>query len=270
MALPELSPERDITLTASDFPIAVNGDLKQQHDRVAEKLGLQPPPDLSNNLAVICGRTLEQPILDYMERTSGHAITERQRWMRHPTRRGIGCTLDGYRAHDDAVVEVKVLTVFREYRDIMDWYGPQLLCQMRCRGASRGVLAVLQDNSRLTEHELIVTAEYAAEVWARIGTFQHYLDTFTLPELPPPPQLIAPELWRTVDLATDQTNWGPTMIPTLRLWSDTKLTAEQHDMTKKVIKELLPDDVGTVLFGDITVKRDKRGAVTIRQKELKL
>lgn len=231
------------------------------------------PPDFENVLPVICGRVLEQPLLDYMERVRGHAITERQRWMRHPSLPGIGCTLDGYRAHDDAVIEVKVLSVRRERRDFMSWYAPQVLVQMRCRQASRGILAVLQDNNTLTEHELIVTEKWESEVWHRIGVFRNYLDTFTLPEMPPPPQLVAPELWRTIDLTSPEErdlNLAGAIIPTLRLWQETKPTADQHEEAKRYVKEVLPDDVGTVLFGDITIKRAKNNAITIRQKEFKL
>jgi len=261
--MPELSPLRELMTTASQAPIIINGDAEQLQQLWEERVGLRPPKDFSRNIAVQRGIHDEPFILNWLERD--HPITERGTFLKHPTLPSISCTLDGYRAFDDAVIEAKCQSAWRKLPEILAWYTPQVLVQMRCRGAGRGVLAVLQDD--LTELDVYVTEPYEREMWARLAAFQLCVQTMTEPMAKAP--LVPPELWKTIDLSTVHPlpNWGPGMIEDMRLWSETRRATALHDMAKKRIKEMLPPDVGTILYGGLNVKRAKNGAVTIREQD---
>ena len=259
----ELSPKREFKTTGSQAPVIVNGTADQLYELWEERCGRRPPKDFSRNIQVQRGRHDEPFILSWSEMINGHEITERQRYIEHPTLPSIACTIDGYRAFDDAVYEAKCLSPFRRLEDVIAYYTPQVLVQQRCRGAARGILAVLQDG--LEEVEIYVDEAYESEMWARLAAFQLCVDLMQPPSVKP--ELVPPELWRTVNLATENPNWGPDMRSEMRMWADTREAARMHQKAKDSIKELLPPDVGTVLFGHLNVKRDKRGAVTVREKE---
>ncbi len=268
MSEAHLDPAREQYVTAS-AATRVCGTEQERYAQWQIDIGEIAPPDLSMNLPVQLGKHCEAFILRWLEQSTGHAITERQRFIVHD-KLPFAATLDGYRAHDDAVIEAKVCNPFTDRRDIIIKYTPQVLVQMRCRKASRGILAVLQGIT-LQEYEIAVDASYEHEVFERLFAFYRCVRSLTPPsKLPEAKQLIPPELWRTVDLATavPLPNWGMPMIQRLRLWSDTKEAARLHDQSKRDVKDLLPDDCGTVLFGDMSVRRSKTGAVTIREREV--
>jgi hypothetical protein len=191
-------------------------------------------------------------------------ITERQSYIDHPTLPWCGCTLDGYRAFDDAVIEAKTLNPWGDRDENIYKYTPQVLVQMRCRGASRGILAMLRGFS-LEQVEVYIDEDYEREVWARLAAFQLCVDMQSPPDTRP--ILLPPEQWRTIDLQTENPNWGPDMRHELRMWADTHESARMHQKAKDSIKELLPPDVGTVLLDRLSVKRSKSNAITIRERQ---
>ena len=263
-----LSPLRELRTTASQAPVIVNGSAGELMALWQERIGEVAPPDFTHDLPVQLGKHLEPFLLDWMEQESGHPITERQSFIEHPMLPKLGATLDGYRAFDDATIELKVLSPWRKRLEIVQWYAPQVLVQMCCRRCARGVLAVLQGNAAIVEHditELVTDEKYRREVFERLVAFQLCVDTMTPPV--PLPQLVPPEEWRTVDLshATPLPNWGLPMIESLRTWSDTRGAAKLHQLAREDVKELLPPDVGRVLFGATTVHRARNGAVSIRE-----
>jgi hypothetical protein len=262
--MPELSPLRELMTTASQWPIIVNGSGEALYRLYQERIGELPPQDFSNNIAVQRGIHDEPFILNWLEHIHGVSVTERGTFHKHPTL-PYSCTVDGLIGEWNAVVEAKCQSAFRRIEDVLAYYTPQVLCQMRCLGVERGILAVLQDD--LTELEVMVDEDYEREVFARVAAFQLCVQTFTPPMKLP--DLVPPELWRTVDLGTVHPlpNWGPEMIENMRNWADTRNAARLHEDAKKTIKGLLPPDVGTILYGGLNVKRAKNGAVTIREKD---
>lgn len=261
-----LSPEREFRTTASQAPIIIGGTAEQLINLWEERIGRKPPADLSNVLPVQLGKHNEPFVLNWCERISKHELTERQRFIIHPTAPDYACTLDAYRPFDDAVVEAKFVNPYGDREKTVAWYTPQVLVQMRCRGATRGVLAVMRGFT-FEEIEIAIDEVYELEMWERLADFQACCADMREP-IPREP-LTPPEQWRTINLATmsPMPNWGMDMIQCMRLWSDTREAVVLHENSKQGIKELLPEDVGKVIYGDTTVSRAKNRAVTIRQKE---
>jgi hypothetical protein len=221
---------------------------------------LEPEPE---NWAMHCGSILEREMLDWQANVTGHEITRRGEVVH--LHEHMFCTLDGYRAHDDAVIECKFLGPWRQKEEYLPWYYPQVIFQMICTGARNGVLLVAQGTSDPVEHEIIFDQAYADEMMARAAALLLCIRTLT-PPVPLPP-VIPPEKWRTVDLSIEQTNWGSELLGHLEMYEATRMEAEMHDEASKAAKELVPPDVGKVIAPTHHISRNKKGALTIYRRK---
>jgi YqaJ-like recombinase protein len=269
MLTAEQQLKRQFKITASMLPILMSGDeaalLKLYREEQGD-LEREPP-----NYAMQLGAYIEPFMLDYLQTNTGHAITRRGEVIDHPTVPEFCCTLDGYRSHDDAIIENKFLGSFRNKEEFVPYYYPQALAQMRCVGASRGIIHVGRGTNEPEEFDITpkpddpIAAAYEAEMWTRVEAFRQCLRTFTPPV--PMPKVIAPEFWRTVDLSVEPIpNWGHIMLPTLQIYEETREAAEEHERAGKEARAMVPDDVSVVLAPEHRLARDKRGVVSIKRR----
>src|SRR4029077_1077292 len=209
------------------------------------------------------GSFLETFILDWHERATQHALTERGRVVEHPGLPYVAATLDCYRAHDDCTLDVKVCNSWQHLDDIINRYAPQCLVQRACRQATRCGFLIMHGTAEPREIEVKVPADYEREMWLRITSFWMCVEALTPPV--PLPKVTLPSEWRTVDLNQDEKpNWGAAMIPALQAWMETKFDADRNAEAADAAKKLMPDDVGLVRFNNLTVKRDRRGYLSIK------
>jgi hypothetical protein len=270
MLSPEQLARKQFKLSASMLPILMRGDEAALLKLYCEEIGEteREPPTYAMQL----GSFIEPFLLDFQQTKTGHPITRRGEVIDHPTVPEFCCTLDGYRAHDDAVVESKFLAPWRHKEEFVGWYYPQALAQMRCVGAAHGVVLVGQGTNEPVEYDITPKPDdqkaiaYEAEMWERVEAFRLCLRTFTPPV--PMPRLVPPELWRTVDLtkADPMPNWGTVMLPTLEVYEDTRDAAEAHEQAGKDARALVPDDVSIVLTGAHRLSRNKNGVVSIKRR----
>jgi YqaJ-like recombinase protein len=261
--------QRQFKVTASMLPILMHGDEAALLRLYCEEIGEteREPPTYAMQL----GSHVEPFMLDYLEASTGHAITRRGEVVDHPTIPEFCCTLDGYRSFDDAIIENKFLAPFQHREQFIPYYFPQALAQMRCTGASRMILYVGRGTNEPDEFDITpkpldpVAVAYEAEMWARVEAFRLCLRTFTPPV--PMPRVIPPELYRTIDLSQDpMPNWGHIMIPTLQIYEATRSAAEEHERSGKEARSLVPDDVAVVLTPEHRLSRNKKGTVAIRRR----
>lgn len=256
-------------ITASMLPMLMNGDeaviLRLYREEMGE-LEREPP-----NYAMQLGSFVEPFILDYHSDVTGHPITQRGEVIDHPSVPDFCCTLDGYRAFDDSVIECKFLAPFRNREEFVGYYYPQVLAQMRCTGSARGVLLGARGTSEPEEYDITpkpgdrAAIEYEEAMWTRVDAFRTCLRTFTPPF--PMPRVVPPELWRTIDLTQDpMPNWGHILLPTLEIFETTREAAEIHDRAGKEARALVPDDVSIVLSVEHRLSRNKKGSVSIRRR----
>lgn len=251
------------------LPILMHGDEAALLRLYCEEIGEaeREPPTYAMQL----GAYFEPFILDYWQTQNG-SVTRRGEVVDHPTVPEFCCTLDGYRQFDDAVIETKFLAPWRHREEFAAYYYPQVLAQMRCTNAARGILLVGQGTNEPVEYDITpkpgdpVAAAYEAEMWDRVYRFRLCLRTFTPPV--PMPRVVPPELWRTVDLTKidPMPNWGHVLLPTLRVFEDTREPADTHDQMGKEARALVPDDVSIVLTAEHRLSRNKHGAISIRRR----
>jgi hypothetical protein len=262
----EQQERRRFKISASMLPILMHGDEAAILKLYREEIGdIEREP---SNYAMALGSYIEKFLLDFVHAQNGHPITRRGEVVDHPTVPTFCCTLDGYRAFDDAVMESKFLSPFRRREEFVPYFYPQVLAQIRCVGCSRGILLVGQGTNEPAEFEIAPRPDdreasaFEAAMWDRVEAFRTCLRTFTPPF--PMPRIVAPELWRTINLADEpMPNWGVPMKAMLKIFADTREAAEMHEQAGKEARSLVPDDVSIVLAGDHRLSRNKKGTVSI-------
>jgi hypothetical protein len=258
----EQQARRRFKITASMLPILMHGDEARINRLYCEEIGeIEREP---SNYAMELGSHVEPFMLDWTQAKTGHPIIRRGEVVDHPTIPEFCCTLDGYRAFDDAVIENKFLRWGQPKEEFVPYYYPQLLAQMRCVGATRGVLHIGQATSEPVEYEITPDVLYEEAMWARVEEFRLCLRTFTPPF--PMPKKVPVDQFRTVDLAQDpMPNWGHVLLPLLQIYEHTREAADEHDKCGKEARALVPDDVNVVVAPEHKLTRDRRGVISIRR-----
>src|SRR5436853_4332482 len=105
----KLQENRRSFIGGSDVRIIMGSDEAALLRLWREKRGEIEPEDLSGNLIVQLGVATESLNRTWYERTSGHAIKDVQRHIRHPVVKYLGATLDGLVAETGAVFEAKFM-----------------------------------------------------------------------------------------------------------------------------------------------------------------
>src|SRR6516165_7850217 len=109
------------------------------------KTGQEPPPP--ETWPMRAGSYMEPLILNERELQTGHQITRRGEIVDHPTVADVCVKLDGWRAFDDAIIEVKFLAPWRIREEFIAAYYAQCILQMLCTGARNAFLVVAQGTS---------------------------------------------------------------------------------------------------------------------------
>jgi hypothetical protein len=250
---------RRTRVTASDArTIVTAADDAELLQHFAIKVGLElPEPE---TYAMRAGFAMESVILNEIELRHGH-IGRRGEIVDHPTIANFCATLDGWRESDRCVIESKFVAPYFGRDDIFAMYYPQVAFQMACTDAAGGILAVGRGTSDPIEIECIRDADYERELLARCAAFLACMQTLTPPCVLP--VIIPPERWRTVDLATEAPNWAGEIVANLAIYRETKAIVKQHETAGTTARALVPEDVGRVIAGDFTLRRDRRGVVSI-------
>jgi len=251
-------------ITASAIPILMSGNTERINRYFCEAIGEKEPEDLSTNYSVQRGAYMESFNLDWHQARTGKQITKRGIVYRHPTIPYLSATIDGLREEDDCVIEAKDIGSWQRMDDAIGYYGWQVLCQMRCVPCERGALLISHGGAEPVEVPVLIGEDSEKEMFSRIHAFKLCVDLLTPPA--PIPAVIPPEQWRTIilDGNPDWPNWAPELAFNLDQWRDARPAAMEYDRITNTIKGLLPDDVGRLDYAGMTIKRNRRGALTIK------
>jgi len=270
MALtPEQLAQREGKITASFLPQLMAGHAGDIYRKWLELIGDPEwtPEDMTNNWPAFHGSFSEPHVIDWHQRLTGHPLTRRGEVVQHPTRPYVCATLDCYRAADRCVLDCKCPGAWMTLDHIIAHYTPQLIVQRACVGCDNASLLISHGGATPAEFSVTIDPAYEAIVWQRVDQFwqcvQDLREPVELPPAPPPPP------WRSLDLNTDAdrdaNNWAPEIMAHMLTWEATRDQAVAHEYTRDLIKEVLPDDVGRVSFGNVLITRSRNRAVTIKR-----
>jgi predicted phage-related endonuclease len=196
-----------------------------------EKRGEAKAEDLSGNLVVQLGAATEALNQTWYERNTGRAVTDVQRWVRHPVHRYLAATLDGFVNDLDAVFEAKFMLPWSFSEEAAaEKHMAQLQHNMWVTNARSAVLSIITGGGKWVEMTVPADALY-----------QHFLVTAER------------RFWRCVQT-------GDT--PFAGLFCATRPAFLDHERAKSELKALMPEDAKEASGHGVRAKRSKSGAVS--------
>lgn len=248
---------------ASDCPAIVAGSNDDRNKLWRIKVGLQDADDLTWDWPAYRGTNMEDPIRRWQEHKLGYEFTRVGEVFRHqdPKFSFLTCTLDGYDPVRKAVIEIKTATSLDWAQR---WYAAQFAVQRAIMRVPVIMLVSVMAHEPV-EIEIDHDQAFIDECFTRIAAFKICVETVTQPH--PVEPVYPPEKWRTVDLTREDTNYKDEMIEHLTVWAATKLPADQNAQAAESAKSLVPNDVGRLRFHNISINRNKRGHLSIQQKD---
>lgn len=244
----------------SDANVILSDDADRIRRLWLEKRREVEGEDLSSSLAVMLGCWTEAFNRQWFERLSGERVTrvgENRTCPRHPWRR---CTLDGFVEATGAVWEAKHTSAFAKSDEVLERYMPQLQHNMAVSGAQSAVLSVIFGNHKFEIIEVAADWLYQLEL---LEAEEQFWDCVVMgrepvPLLPPP----APRPVGTREVCLEGNNaWAMAAFD----WLENRDAAKAHSSATSLIKSLVEEDVSRAFGHGIEAKRNKSGAIAIRE-----
>src|SRR3954468_8006028 len=224
-----------------------------------EKRGEEEPEDLSDNLIVQLGTVTEELNRLWYERTSGNAVTQVQRQVRHPVNRWMGATLDGRVEPIGAVFEAKFMLPWSFSEEAAAAkHMAQLQHNMWVVNAREAVLSIITGGGKWVEMTIPADSLYQHLLITAERKFWRCVETGEAPRVflvdPPKPHI---EAVRVVDMSTSNL-WAEFA----GIFRSTRAAFLEHERAKAELKGLMPEDAKEAFGHGIRAKRSKSGAVS--------
>lgn len=257
---PQRRGARNRGIGGSDANIILSGDKERVLRLWHEKRGEAEPEDLGSKLSVMLGCWTEEFNRQWYEQISGQKVRDVGARLTCSTYRWRKCTLDGRIAANGAVFEAKHTNAFVRTDDVLERYMPQLQHNMAVANVERAVLSVIFGNARYETVEVAADWLYQSDLLKAERAFWSAVLSGEPPvalAAPPAPRPVA-----TRELCFEGNNaWAAAAAD----WLEHSRAAKTHASACKSIKELVEDDVRRAFGHGIEAKRNKAGAVSIRE-----
>jgi predicted phage-related endonuclease len=251
---------RNRGIGGSDANVILSGDPERVLRLWQEKRGEAEPEDLSGTLAVVLGCWTEEFNRQWYTKLSGNQVLDAGAQLTCSDFRWRKCTLDGVVAGSGAIFEAKHTNSFVKPEDVLERYMPQLQHNMAVAKSDRAVLSVIFGNARYEMFEVGADWLYQLDLLEAEKAFWSAVLSGEPPVVmnaPPAPRPVA-----TRELSFEGNNaWASAAAD----WLENNQAAKTHATACKTIKELLEDDVRRAFGHGIEAKRNKAGAITIRE-----
>lgn len=231
-----------------------------------EKTGRAEGPDLSGVLAVMMGHATEPFNRFWYTKQTGRAVDRAGELQRHATIPYLACTLDGETLTskgERASFQAKHVSKAGDHLTLR--YTAQCTHEALCCGHDWWVMSTFIGNSKWEMIEQEADPFFAQDYLAKCADFWQFVETDTEPPpvealpVPPPKKLRIVRL----DADVDWPNWGGEMAEELGIWVRTHDAHARHMIAREAIKNLMPEDVGTVIWDRVKAAKDKAGSVRI-------
>jgi predicted phage-related endonuclease len=224
-----------------------------------EKRGEAQPEDLSGNLIVQLGLVTEDLNRLWFERTTGQAVVDVQKRVRHPRVRYLAATLDGRVEATGAVFEAKFMLPWAFSEEAAaDKYMAQLQHNMWVTNANKGVLSIITGGGKWVEIAMSADPLYQHLLLTAEKKFWRCVESGEPPRLfgiePPRPRI---EAVRVVDMSTSNA-WAEFA----NLFRSTRAAHLEHERSKAELKGLVPEDAKEATGHGVRAKRSKSGAIS--------
>src|SRR5579871_2238915 len=250
---------RRLFLGGSDARIIMGPDEAALIRLWREKRGEVEPTDLSDNLIVQLGVVTEGLNRAWYERNTGRAVADVQRWVRHPVKRWMAATLDGFVNELDAVFEAKFMLPWSFSEEAAaQKHMAQLQHNMWVTNAKSAVLSIITGGGKWIEIPVTLDPLYLTVLIAAEKKFWRCVQTGEPPRLihAEPPR-VRIEAVRVVDMSASNA-WAEFAA----LFEETRQAHLDHERAKTELKGLVPEDAKEAFGHGIRAKRSKSGAIS--------
>jgi predicted phage-related endonuclease len=264
-ALPKIRPnsetirDRRQFIGGSDARIIMGDDEARLLRLWREKRGEAEPEDLSQDLIVQLGSITEELNRTWYERSSGNAVEDVQRRVRHPIHKWMCATLDGRVRRTGAVFEAKFMLPWNFSEEgAAEKHMAQLQHNMWVTASRTAVLSIITGGGKWVEITIPADPLYQHLLLTAERKFWRCVESGEPPHLfgiePPRPRL---EAVRTVDMSGSNA-WAEFA----NLYRVTRPAALDHDRAKIELKALVPEDAKEASGHGVRAKRSKSGAIS--------
>ena len=224
-----------------------------------EKRGEAEPPDYSDNLVVQLGLATEPLNRRWFEKTTGQAIKDVQRRIRHPVIRWMAATLDGTVDGTGAVFEAKFMLPWSFSEEAAaEKHMAQLQHNMWVANAREAVLSIITGGGKWAEIKISADPLYQHLLLTAEKKFWRCVESGEVPALfGIEPARARIEAVRVVDMSSSNA-WAE-FSSVFRRTRDAHL---EHEKAKAELKGLMPEDAKEAIGHGVRAKRSKSGAVS--------
>src|SRR4051812_38515135 len=256
---PTTKLDRHTFIGGSDARIIMGEDEAALLRLWREKRGEVSPEDLSGNLIVQLGSVTENLNRQWYERNTGQAVTEVQRRVFYPIKRGMAATLDGIVEATGAVFEAKFMLpwTFSE-QGAAEKHMAQLQHNMWVIASRTAVLSIITGGGKWVEMTIPADPLYQHLLLTAEKKFWCCVESGEPPRLfgiEPPRAKI--EAVRVVDMSASN-SWAEFAA----VFCQTRGAHAEHDAAKAELKKLMPEDAKEAVGHGIRAKRSKSGAIS--------
>src|SRR5580658_7378702 len=189
----------------------------------------------------------------------GRAVTDIQRWVRHPVHRYLAATLDGFVNDLDAVFEAKFMLPWSFSEEAAaEKHMAQLQHNMWVTNARSSALSIITGGGKWIEMTIPADALYQHFLVTAERRFWRCVQTGDTPRPygvePPRPRV---EAVRIVDMS-ESNSWAEFA----GLFCASRSAFLDHERAKSELKALMPDDAKEASGHGVRAKRSKSGAVS--------
>jgi hypothetical protein len=252
--------ERRSFIGGSDANVILSGDAEKLLRLWREKRGEAEPDDLSGSIAVMLGCWTEAFNRQWFEKLSGErvgSVGRRFACAKYHWRR---CTVDGLVESSGAIWEAKHTSAFAKPEEVLERYMPQLQHNMAVARVERAVLSVIFGNHKFEILEVASDWLYQLELLEAEQQFWECVRTGREPVPIEPPS--PPRPFGTREVCLEGNNaWASAAFD----WLTNREAAKAHASATSLIKSLIGEDVARAFGHGIEAKRNKSGAITIRE-----
>ena len=224
-----------------------------------EKRGEIEPQDLSGNLLVQLGVVTEPLNRLWYERSTGHAVTDIQRRIRHPVNRWMGATLDGMVTGSGAVFEAKFMLPWSFSEEAAAAkHMAQVQHNTWVTKAKVAALSIITGGGKWVEITLSADPLYQHLLITAERKFWRCVENGEPPRVfginPPRPRLAGV---RIVDM-TGSNAWAEFAA----IFRRTRHAFLEYEQSKAELKALIPEDAAEASGHGVKAKRSKSGEVS--------
>jgi predicted phage-related endonuclease len=255
----DMTTDRRLFIGGSDARIIMGNDEASLIRLWREKRGEVEAEDVSQDLIVQLGSITEELNRTWYERSSGNAVEDVQRRVRHPIHKWMCATLDGRIRQTGAVFEAKFMLPWNFSEEAAaEKHMAQLQHNMWVTNARSAVLSIITGGGKWVEitvhgdplyQHLLLTAEKKFWRCVESGEPPHLFGIEA-----PKPRLQAV---RIVDMSSSNT-WAEFA----NLYRVTRPAALDHDRAKTELKALVPEDAKEASGHGVRARRSKSGAIS--------